>query len=80
MHTRTSTTSPTMGRRARHVLITLALELTVSETACATDEPAASKEFVADTTLSVADGDPGACTLVAAPLLNTSTRVSGSAR
>ena len=66
----TSTTSPAMGRRARHVLIASAVALTVSLAACAPDEPAAAKEFVADTTLSVAGGDPGACTPVDAPMLN----------
>jgi hypothetical protein len=67
-----------MGRRARHVLIASALALTVSVAACATDEPAASKEFVAGTTLSVAGdtaavGDQSACTPVDAPMLNIPT-------
>lgn len=67
-----------MGRRARHVLIPMALALTVSLAACATDEPAAPKEFVADKSLSVAGdtaavGDPGSCTPVDAPMLNIPT-------
>jgi hypothetical protein len=55
------------------VLIASAVALTVSLAACAPDEPAAAKEFVADTTLSVAGGNPGACTPVDAPMLNIPT-------